>query len=91
MTEDDIIIMLNYPCSQFVDYAISLANLNWKEETAISLCGRKAMTQERAAEKAGYSVDAMQRWYRSGMRKLLDSWSATIFVMDAVKAEKERK
>lgn len=75
MNEETVIKMLRYPSAALVDFALSLANLSWQEETAISLCGRKRMTQERAAENAGYSVDAMQRWYRAGIKKLAAAWS----------------
>lgn len=75
MNEETVIKMLRYPSAALVDFALSLANLSWQEETAISLCGRKRMTQERAAESAGYSVDAMQRWYRAGIKKLAAAWS----------------
>lgn len=73
--EEKVIAFLRCPAAGLVDYAVSIANLNWKEATAIDLCGRKALTQERAAEKAGYSVDAVQRWYRSGITKLMQAWS----------------
>lgn len=80
MAEDKIIEFLRCPASAVVDLAIAMANLSWKEETAIKLCGRQAKTQERAAEEAGYSVDAMQRWYRSGMRKLSAAWSGVWWI-----------
>lgn len=75
MTEDAVKRFLAYPSKPLVDFALSLANLTWQEETAINLCGRKRLTQERAAEKADCSVDAMQRWYKSGIRKLTKAWS----------------
>lgn len=75
MHEDKIIAFLRCPASAVVDLALAMANLTWKEETAITLCGKQAKTQERAAEEAGFSVDAMQRWYRSGIKKLSVAWS----------------
>ena len=63
-----------------VDLAIEMANLTWKEELAVTLCGRKDMTQERAAEKAGYSVDTMQRWYRKALEKLRKSWNGVWWI-----------
>lgn len=75
MSESDITAFLRYPSAHLVDYALSLVNLTWQERTAISLCGRQHFTQEQAAEQAGYSVDAMQKWYRAGMKKLLAEWS----------------
>lgn len=78
--EEQVVSLLRCPAAGLVDYAVSIANLNWKEATAIDLCGRKAMTQERAAEAAGYSVDAMQRWYRSGISKLLQAWTGVWWI-----------
>lgn len=75
MNEEKIIAFLRCPASAVVDLALAMANLTWKEETAITLCGKQAKTQERAAEEAGFSVDAMQRWYRSGIKKLSVAWS----------------
>lgn len=83
MSEEIVIAFLRYPVAGLVDYALSIANLTWQEETAITLCGRKRMTQEKAAEKAGYSVDAMQKWYRAGIKKLCSAWSGSewIFIL----------
>lgn len=75
MDEEKIIRFLRCPATAVVDLALAMANLTWKEETAVTLCGRQAKTQERAAEEAGYSVDAMQRWYRAGMKKLSVAWA----------------
>lgn len=80
MDEKDVVKFLRCPASQIVDLAINMANLNWKEHLAITMCGRKAMTQERAAEESGYSVDAMQKWYRSGIKKLLKSWGGVWWI-----------
>ncbi len=75
MSEDLVKRFLAYPSKPLVDFALSLVNLTWQEELAINLCGRKRLTQEKAAEKAECSVDAMQRWYKSGIRKLEKAWS----------------
>lgn len=74
MDEKKILTFLHYPASALVDLDISMANLTWQEETAINLCGRKNMTQEKAAEKTGYSSDSMHRWYRQGIEKLSFAW-----------------
>ena len=74
MTEAQVIAFLRLPASPVVDLAIQVANLTWKEALAVDLCGRKAMTQEKASEQAGYSVDAVQRWYKKGMKKLCTAW-----------------
>lgn len=75
MDEKKILAFLHYPASVLVDLAISMANLTWQEETAITLCGRKDMTQEKAAEKTGCSPDSMHRWYRRGIKKLSSAWA----------------
>lgn len=80
MDEKQILAFIRCPASLVVDLALAMANLTWKESTAIQLCGRKAMTQERAAELTGYSVDAMQKWYRSAIKKLSASWTGIWWV-----------
>ena len=84
MSEDQVILFLRYPSTDLVEFALSLANLGWKEETAINLCARRGMTQEVAAEKAGYSVDAMQRWYRAGIKKLMTAWSGHEWILKVI-------
>lgn len=86
MEEDKIIAFLRCPASAVVDLAIEMANLTWKEQVAIQLCGRKAMTQEKAAELEGYSTDAMQRWYRSGIKKLSAAWAGVWWVEKLVES-----
>lgn len=73
-TEKQVVQLLRLPDAGLVDYMISLANLDKREATAIDLCGRKAYTQEEAAEHIDRSPDAVQKWYRSGIRKLRASW-----------------
>jgi len=80
MQEQMVVRFLRIPACSVVDTALEMANLTWKEQTAIELCGRKAMTQERAAGKENASVDAMQRWYRSGIEKLCTAWSGVWWI-----------
>ena len=84
MSEDDIKLFLRYPSKALVDFALELVNLTWQERTAIDLCGRQGYTQEAAAERAGYSVDAMQRWYRAGIRKLCAAWAETMWIKKVI-------
>lgn len=70
-----IVAFLRYPSKPLVDFALTLANLSWQEALALDLCARKRMTQEKAAEQVGYSVDAVQKWYRAGIRSLQVAWS----------------
>ena len=81
MSERAVVAFLRYPIAGLVEYAISIVNLTWQEELAVYLVGRKHMTQERAAETAGYSVDAVQKWYRSGIRKLRAAWSGSDWIL----------
>lgn len=80
MSEDKIVAFLRCPSKEVVDLAIELSNLNWKESIAIELCGRKAKTQERAAEDVQCSTDSMQRWYRDGIKKLSVAWDGMWWV-----------
>lgn len=80
MSEKQVVDFLRCPSTPLVDLALEMANLNWKEELAINLCGRKALTQDKASEKSGYSVDAIQKWYRSGMHKLLKAWGGVWWI-----------
>ena len=75
MSEEKVIAFLRCPASAVVDLALEMANLTWKEKLAIDLCGRQDMTQDKAAEVSEKSTDEIQRWYRSGMKKLLTAWS----------------
>lgn len=84
MDERIILDFLRYPSASLVEFGLTLVNLTWQEQLALDLCGRKHMTQERAAEQAGYSVDAVQKWYRSGMRKLGVAWSGQEWIQKIV-------
>lgn len=80
MRECDVVKFLRCPASSVVSLAVEMANLDWRESLAIDLCGRKALTQEKAAEQAGYSPDAVQKWYRSGIKKLCKAWDGLWWV-----------
>lgn len=71
MTDKEIISLLRKPDIKPVqELIIEMANLTVKEESAIRLCVVKDYTQFEAAEKISRSEDAVQRWYRAGMKKL---------------------
>lgn len=74
-TEKEVVHLLRMPDADLVDFMVSLANLDRREAVAIDLCGRKAYTQEEAAEHIDRSPDAVQKWYRSGIKKLRATWS----------------
>lgn len=84
MSESKVLEFLRCPASELVDLAMEMANLTWKESLAITLCGRQAKTQFKAAEESGYSEDAMQKWYRSGMNKLIKLWSGVWWIQKVV-------
>lgn len=84
MDESKILAFLRCPASELVDLALEMANLTWKEQLAVTQCGRRAKTQEKAAEENGCSVDVMQRWYRSGIRKLSKSWAGVWWIKKIV-------
>lgn len=75
-TEKEVVQLLRISDAGLVDYMISLANLDHREMVAIDLCGRKAYTQEEAAEMIDRSPDALQKWYRAGIKKLRSAWSS---------------
>jgi DNA-directed RNA polymerase specialized sigma24 family protein len=75
MTHAQLIRFLRCPSSELVDFALTLANLDKKEAAVIDLCGRKAYTQEEAAEILDRSPDAIQKWWHSGTIKLKAAWS----------------
>lgn len=74
LNKHEVLGFLQYPDAELVEFSLKIANLTWKESIAVDLCGRKQYTQEAAAEKIGCSVDALQRWYSSGMKKLCNAW-----------------
>lgn len=75
MNEELVKRFLRYPSAQLVSFALTLANLTWQESKAIELCGQRGMTQEAAAEYIDRSVDSMQKWYRSAIKKLSVAWA----------------
>ena len=75
MSEESVKQFLRYPSAPLVEFALTLANLPWQEEQVINLCARKRMTQEQAAEHLDRSVDAVQKWYRAGIKSLQVAWS----------------
>lgn len=77
-----IVAFLRCPAGAVVDLAVEMANLTWKESLAIELCGRKGKTQETAAEEAKRSPDAMQRWYRAGIKKLSTAWAGMWWIQN---------
>lgn len=80
MTKTQIVAFLRCPSAQIVDVAIAIANLTEKEEAAIRLCGQHAMTQEAAAEKMECSTNGLQRWYYSGIEKLIQAWTGVWWI-----------
>lgn len=75
MPENHVVAFLRYPSAPLVEFALALVNLTWKERKTIDLCARQQYTQEAAAEYLEYSVDAVQKWYRSGIKKISEAWA----------------
>ena len=75
MTRESVIAFLKTPSVQIIDLAISMANLTLNEENVIRLHCQKGMTQEKIAEKEDVSTNAVQRWYYSGLEKLIQAWN----------------
>lgn len=90
MTDEEILAFLRCPDKAIVDLAVEMANLTWKEELAINECGRKYKTQEKAAEDNKRSPDAVQRWYRSGMKKLSMAWAGCWWIKALIEKAKQR-
>lgn len=80
MEEKDVLRFLRCESSDLVEFAVKMANLTWKEELVITLCGRKDKTQNQAAEESGFSVDTMQKWYRRGIEKLGRAWGGVWWI-----------
>jgi len=85
MDEITVKRFLKLPSRALVDLAIEMANLNWREQTAIELCVLKGYTQEVASERAFCSVDSMQRWYRMGIEKLIKAWTGCWWIEELSK------
>lgn len=47
MTEETVKRFLRYPSKPLVEFALSMVNLTWQEETAITLCGQRRMRRLR--------------------------------------------
>lgn len=80
MTETNALKLLRCDDARLVDILLGMVNLSWKEERAITLCGRQMLTQCRASEIVGISEDTMQRWYRQGINKVCKVWGGIWWV-----------
>jgi len=76
---------LKTPSRSLIDLALEMANLTWKEYTAIELCSLKGHSQEYASEQMGVSVDAFQKWHKSAIDKLAIVWSGVWWIEELVK------
>ena len=84
MTEKQAVIFLRCPFGALIDFALQDVNLTWKEQKAIDLCARQGYTQEKAAELLGYSPDAVQKWYRAAMGKIIKSFDGKRWILSIV-------
>ena len=80
MTDKEVVRFLRCPASELVELAISRANLTERELQAVTLIGRRGMTQEAAAEQLDRSVDGVHLWYRAAVQKLAVCWDGIWWV-----------
>lgn len=86
--EDRTVKFLRCSASALVDLALEMANLTDKERIAVELCGRRGLTRDEAVEELQKTstpreIDAVKRWYRSGIKKLCVAWSG-LYWIDAI-------
>jgi DNA-directed RNA polymerase specialized sigma24 family protein len=70
LTDAQVVTLLRTPDNDLVEFMLSLSNLSRKEKEALDLCARQKLTREEAAEEMDRSVDAVQKWYRDGIKKV---------------------
>ena len=70
LTDAQVVTLLRTPDNDLVEFMLSLSNLSRKEKEALDLCARQKLTREEAAEEMDRSVDAVQKWYRGGIKKV---------------------
>lgn len=70
LTDAHVVTLLRTPDNDLVEFMLSLSNLSRKEKEALDLCARQKLTREEAAEEMDRSVDAVQKWYRDGIKKV---------------------
>lgn len=84
MNRSQAVRFLRMPAAGVVDYAVSLANLTQRERLAVDLCGRKGYTQEAAAVEADVSVEAIHKWFGSGMDKICTAWDGAWWILKLI-------
>lgn len=80
MTKQKVIVFLKCPSMQIIDLALSMANLTISEEMVVRMHCQKGLTQEKIAEQQDVSVNAVQRWYYSGLEKLVIAWTGVWWI-----------
>lgn len=70
LTDAQVVTLLRTPDNDLVEFMLSLSNLSRKEKEVLDLCARQKLTREEAAEEMDRSVDAVQKWYRDGIKKV---------------------
>jgi len=58
----------DYP--ELIDLALNYARLTDKQQEIVDLCFKRGLTQEDAAEKTGYDVSTIRRWYNKAMKSM---------------------
>ncbi len=81
LTDKHIEKLLRTPDKDLVEFMLSLSNLSRRELEVLNLCARQRLTREEAAEEMDRSVDAVQKWYRDGIKKVRKTLSGRWWTM----------
>ena len=87
MTKDEVLAVLHHREQAPVELAIAMVNLSRKEEVVVDLCGRKRLTQSEAAEELDKSLDAVQKWWASAIKKLGETWDGMQWVRNMTRED----
>lgn len=81
LTDKHVEKLLRTPDNDLVEFMLSLSNLSRREQETLNLCARQRLTREEAAEEMDRSVDAVQKWYRDGIKKVRKTLSGRWWTM----------
>lgn len=81
LTDKHVEKLLRTPDNDLVEFMLSLSNLSRREHETLNLCARQRLTREEAAEEMNRSVDAVQKWYRDGIKKVRKTLSGRWWTM----------
>lgn len=84
MDKEQAVRFLRLPAAGIVDYALGQANLTQRERLAVDLCGRQGYTQEAAAIEADVSVEAVHKWWGTGIAKCCTAWDGNWWILKLI-------